>query len=352
MKSLKRASAPIYGTACAALILACGGSKKEPQTAAGAPAGTAPATSSTTAPDMPSTGEGPTNVSDNVTKGMKALDAGDLVAAKAYFDAALRKNSKDVDALYYLGYTAEKSGDKAAATKAYKEALKLRPDYEGAAVNLSGIQDEAQQYDDAAAVAQAALSKHPDNASLHLNLGIALAGKGDQAGATKEFDQGVSLAQSDPMYHLVYGHWLGVWKQGDAALAQLRAARPLAGDNVGVLAAIGHELHLIKAFADCVPTFDKAINIKDAAELRTERAACKIGAKDEAGALADLQAAVQSEPGYAPAHYYLGGELARGGKFKEAIGEYQAFLKLEPTGPLAKAANEKIRLAKQKMGGK
>jgi tetratricopeptide (TPR) repeat protein len=335
-----------------AAVSACGGSKKEPATATSAPtsSASAPAQSATTRPDMPSSATTAGPVSDEVTKGIKALDAGDLVAAKAYFDAALRKNARDVDALYYLGYTAEKSGDKMAAAKAYKDALKVRGDYEGAAVNLTGLMDEAQQYDDAAIVAQKALNRHPDNASLHLNLGIALAGKADQPGATKEFDQAVSLSGNDPMFHLVYGHWLGAWKLQDAARTQLRAARPLAADNVGVLAAIGHELHLIHDFDDCVPTFDKAIAIKDAAELRTERAACKIGANDTAGALADLQSAVATDANYAPAHYYLGGELARGGQFKQAVAEYQAFLKLEPNGPLAKAANDKIRLAKQKMG--
>jgi Tfp pilus assembly protein PilF len=340
----------------AAALAACGGSNKEPETAAKATPTTAPAAApapgsgTTPAPDMPAGGGGAVTVSDNVTKGMRALDGGDLVAAKAYFDAALKKNPKDVDALYYLGYTAEKSGDKDGAVKAYRDALTIRHDHEGAALNLSGLDDEAQRFDEAVAVCKNALSKHPDNAALHLNLGIALASKADQAGATKEFDEALRIVQNEPMFHIVYGHWLGEWKQADAALAQLRAARPLAGDDVGLLASIAHELHHIRAFADCVPTLDKAIALKDAAELRTERAACKIGANDAAGALADLQAAVAREPNYAPAHYYLGNSLAMAGQFKEAVAEYQAFLKLMPSGPLAKSATEKIRLAKAKGG--
>ena len=336
---------------CAVVMLAACGGKEEPK------APLAPRASATAPPalgaDLPPPGKTEvTAMSDNVAKGMKALDSGDLISAKAYFDAAVRKNPGDVDALYYEGYTAEKSGDKAGAEKSYRDALKVKSDHEGAAVNLSGIDDEAQKYDEASNICRNALAKHPDNPSLHLNLAIALAGKADQPGATKEFDQAIAINGNDPMYHLVYGHWLGTWKQTDQALAHLRAARPMAADNIGMLAAIGHEMHMIHAFSDCVPTFDKAIAMKDAAELRTERAACKLGAKDDAGALADLQAAVANEPTYAPAHYYLGGALASGGQFKPAIAEYATFLKLSPSGPLAKAATDKIKLCNQKLAGK
>jgi Tfp pilus assembly protein PilF len=332
------------GCVVTSFVLGCGGGHPPPE----APASTGPAPGATAGSDMPPSAS-TAAVSDEVTKGIKALDGGDPVAAKAYFDAALRKNPRDADAYYYLGVTAEKSGDKAAAEKGYKDALKIRKDFESAAMNLSALYLDAERYDDALALTRAAVAKHPDNAPLHLNLALALAGKADTPNATAEFENAIRITPNDPMFHVTYGHWLGVWKENDQALSQLRAARPLATDNVGVLASIGHEMHVLHAWEDCVPTYDKAIAIKDAAELRTERAACKIGAKDDAGALADLQAAVASDASYAPAHYYLGGQLAKGGKFKEAVAEYETFLKLSPNGPMAKAAQDKVKLAKQKM---
>jgi Tfp pilus assembly protein PilF len=300
-------------------------------------------------------GNAPPVGNDDVAKGMRALENNDTTAAKAYFDHALRTNPKDADALYYEGLLGEKAGDKDAAEKNYKAALKVKPDLEQAAVNLSALYVDAQRYDEALAVAQAAIVKHGDNGSLHLNAAIAAAGKGDTPGATKEFEASIRLSPDEPMYKLTYGHWLGVWKQGDLALVQLRAARPSAKKNgstaPGVLAAIGHEMHVLHAWSDCVPTFDEAIALKDAAELRTERAACKIGAKDFAGGVIDLQAAVAHDAAYAPAHYYLAGELARGGKFDDAAAQYEAFLKLEPTGPMAKSAQDKLKLAKQRAQG-
>jgi Tfp pilus assembly protein PilF len=293
---------------------------------------------------------------DDVSKGARALEANDPTAAKAYFEHALRSNASNADALYYLGVIADKAGDKDTAEKNYKAALKAKPDHEQAAVNLSALYIDGQHYEPALAVAQAALAKHGDNGSLHMNAAVASAGKGDQPGATQEFLAAIKIAPADPMFLLTYAHWLVVWKLGDAALTQLKVARPEAkkmGDGaLGLLAAIGHEMHLVQAFGDCVATYDDAIAIKDAAELRTERAACKIGVKDSAGAIADLKAAITKDASYAPAHYYLGNELARAGQFKDAAGEYTAFLKLEPAGPMATAAQNKLKLIKQKSGGK
>ena len=91
----------------------------------------------------------------------------------------------------------------------------------------------------------------------------------------------------------------------------------------------------------------QAIALRDSAELWTERASCRIASNDDAGAVSDLRTSTTKEPGYAPGHYYLGNELAKAGDFAGAIAAYQAFLKLEPNGPLAKGVQEKLRLAKQ-----
>jgi cytochrome c-type biogenesis protein CcmH/NrfG len=87
--------------------------------------------------------------------------------------------------------------------------------------------------------------------------------------------------------------------------------------------------------------------MKDSPELRTYRALCKLGAKDDAGALADLRAAVGLDANFGPAHYYLAGRLAQSGDLAAAIAEYEAYLKVEPSGPMAKTARERIKKAKE-----
>ena len=112
-----------------------------------------------------------------------------------------------------------------------------------------------------------------------------------------------------------------------------------------MLAAIGEELKALGAFSDCVPTFDRAIELRDAPELHTYRAVCKLGAKDAAGAKADLQTAIEGQ--YVPAHFYLARVLSDSGDWAGAVTEYETFLKLEPNVPAAKIARERLKLARE-----
>jgi tetratricopeptide (TPR) repeat protein len=112
-----------------------------------------------------------------------------------------------------------------------------------------------------------------------------------------------------------------------------------------MIASIGFEYRMAGEFDSCVKTFDRAIKIKDGGEVRTERALCKLGQKDEKGALDDLNGAISAEASYAPAHYYLGGRLASVKRYKEAATEYAKYLELAPNGSLAKQANERLKMA-------
>jgi len=288
--------------------------------------------------------------SEDTAKGMKLLQASDLPGARAAFEAALKKNPKDADATFYLAETLERSGDKAGAEKAYKDALKLKPDLDEATTNLAAMYVDAERWDDAIALLRPATIRKPGDAGLHTNLALALAGKGDTAGATQEFDAAVKVAPNDAMLLFTYGHWLGANKQTEAAIVKLKAARAAAGEQTDLLAAIGHELLLLRSVADCIQTFDKVIATKDSAGARTERALCKLVAKDEAGAVADLEAATKKEPGYALAHYWLGMRYGAAKKWPDSIRELEAYLKLEPQGPKAKSAQDAIAAGKKASG--
>jgi Tfp pilus assembly protein PilF len=323
---------------------ACGGAEPPPDTtpppittATATP--TATATESVAPPSSPDTG-----------KGIQALQANDLPGAKAAFEAAIAKNGKDADAHHYLGVTLEKTGDKAGAEKEYKAALALRPDLVEAAANLGALYVDAQKWDDAIAVLKGAAQRRGDSSAVFFNLGLALAGKGDQAGATKSMDQALKLAPNDAMLLYTYGHMLAGWHEAEAALVKLKAARDAAGSQADLLGSIGHEMLLIRGVADCITTFDKAIAAKDSAQFRTERALCKMAAKDEAGSIQDLEAAVTSDPKYPLAHYWLGMRRLQQKKFAEAAKELGAYIKLEPNGPKAKTAAEAMAVAKK--GGK
>ncbi|MDB5220853.1 MAG: Domain containing protein [Myxococcaceae bacterium] len=331
----------------ASVSVGCGGGKPaetpNPSLTPVAPAatGTTPAAAGTDGPAAASS-------SDEVTKGTAAVKAGDWTAARAYFEAAIKKNPKQADAHYYLGLVMDKTGDRAAAEKSYRTALDLQPDLQEASENLTAIYIETQKFDDAVTLAKKALAKNSKNAEMQLNLAIALSGKGDIDGATKAFDGALKLAPNDPRFYLAYAQHLGAAKKNDEAVGKLKEALRVAGDDPVMLGTIGGEFRTARDVPDCIAAFDKAITLKDNADFRTNRAMCKMAAKDKAGAVTDLQAAATKDPAFAPAHYWLGSIFHDDGKFPEAIAEYDAYLKAAPKGPMAKKAEEKSKLAKDK----
>jgi tetratricopeptide (TPR) repeat protein len=287
----------------------------------------------------------------DLAKGVAAMQGGDLTSAKSFLESAIKKNPKDAEALYYLGVVLEKSNDKAGAEKAYKDALTVKPDLDEASSNLAAIYVDSQKFDEAIKLLKTALAKHPDDHALRTNLAVAYAGKGDEKAARKAFEDAVKIAPNDPNVLFMYGHQLGVWKDNTGALVQLRAARAAAGDQAPLIAAVGFEMKALGAFGDCVPTYDKAISIKPAAEYYMLRGLCKMGAKDDAGSMSDFQQSATKDPNFAPGHFYYGNALARQGKWDDAIREYEAYLKLDPNGAMAKQAAERLKIAQGKKAG-
>jgi tetratricopeptide (TPR) repeat protein len=205
-------------------------------------------------------------------------------------------------------------------------------------------------------VARNGLAKHPGSGDLHVSMGIGLSLKGQQDEAAKEFSAAVQSSPNDPMVHITFAHYLSMWK-ARGATPHLDAALGLVGTDYDMLAEVGHEYRMAAAqsttpeteLGSCVKVFDGLIKTKDGGMPRTERALCKLALKNEAGATEDLQAAIAKEPNYAPAHYWYGGRLGKANKFKEAAAEYAKYLDLAPSGDMAKAAAEKLKMAQDAM---
>src|SRR5947207_12314521 len=112
-------------------------------------------------------------------EGVRMLASGDVDGAKAIQKRMHEKDPKGAEQSVLLGLIDEKTGDKTGAEKAYKDAIKARPDLEAAYVDLSALLADAGRFDDAVTAARAGLAKLPQSASLHANAAQALAAKGD-----------------------------------------------------------------------------------------------------------------------------------------------------------------------------
>lgn len=342
------------GFVVALALAACGGeSTQRPPPATPEPPASTTASPPETAPATGKKIEGPAAPpsGDDVKKGIAALKAGDVNGAKAAFEVAVQKNPKQADAHHYLALVNDQTGNRAEAEKGYRKALELQPDLEESAINLAAILVENGKHDEAAGLMKKAIAKNPKNAALQVNLAMALAGKNDADGANRAFEEAIKLEPTSGINLVTYASHLARTNKKDDAVARLKQAEKVSTNDAGVLASVALEYKGLKDFKTCVAVLDKAVGLKDVAELRIYRGTCKLGLKDLPGATTEFKDAVAKEPNNALAHYSLGNALADGGKLTDAITEWETYLKLAPDGPQAKAAEKKIGIAKAKAGG-
>jgi len=243
----------------------------------------------------------------------------------------------------YLGVTEEKTGDRAGAEGAYKNALELDPGFAEAAQNLGALYlDDPARPDDAIAVLQPAIAKTKDNARLLQNLGYAYGLKGDVEAASKAYEAALAKGE-DAQIRFAYGALLHDKKQPEKAAEQLRKAIDGAKDDTALLVSVGRLLGATKAFGDCVKAFDKAIALKSTdPEWFVRRGTCKHELKDEDAAQKDYEAAIKADPKFAAAHYYLG--LSFLSQKKRLFGgrELEKAAALGKGGPIGKAAQGRL----------
>ena len=281
--------------------------------------------------------------------GTKAFEVGDYASARDDFMTAAKANPADYLALWGLGQSCEKLGDGSAAAIAYRAELRVKPDADAAIAQLANLYTAEGRVEDALALATQGLASVPGSAALHGAIGNALATRGDatrgdQDAAIAQYVQAVEREPTNSLLQFTFAVWLNRWHIRGAA-AHLDAARDLGKNDYPMMVSIGHEYRLAGELESCVKVFDGLLAKTDRAEPRTERALCKLGLKDEPGALKDLRGAVAAEPSYPQAHFFLAGRLATARKFADAATEYRAYLQLAPEGSLAGQATERLKLA-------
>lgn len=275
--------------------------------------------------------------SELVKQGMDAIQKQDFAGAKKLLAEAAASEPKDPQAAFYLGVALDGLGDLPGAMSQYKKALELDPKLVEAAVNLSGAQYEQKDAAGALATAEQGLKANPKSPELLLNRALALEALGKKEEAMTAYGAAVKARPDDAQLRITYAEYLAAAGKRDDALSELRAAQNV--DDPTLLAALGVRFGRLKSFPDCIAALDRALKLKDSADLHTRRGVCRHDFGDDAGAQVDYEAAIKLDEKFAPAHYYLGRHLAKKDK-KRALESLDKAQKLDPTGPIGKQAKE------------
>ena len=147
-----------------------------------------------------------------------------LDAALAAHDTLLALHGDRGELHSAAGFRHLERGETAQAEAAYREALRVDPDYVPAAVNLSDLLGRLGRENDAQEVLGAALERNPVQADLHHALGLSLVRQKRYAEAEEEFREAARLAPRRSRYVLVHALSLEALDRVPEARAVLDAA--------------------------------------------------------------------------------------------------------------------------------
>jgi tetratricopeptide (TPR) repeat protein len=126
------------------------------------------------------------------------LAAGDLIAARAAFEAVAQLYPERPEAHNNLGAFYLGIGEVAPAITSFARVVDLLPDQPNPRFNLGVARMRLQQHAAALVDFQAAADKDPDDPEIHNNLGVARFLTGDRAAARAAFERALALQPRFP----------------------------------------------------------------------------------------------------------------------------------------------------------
>jgi tetratricopeptide (TPR) repeat protein len=161
---------------------------------------------------------------------------------------------------YDLGIVYMHSGNTTAAIAEYREAKRLNPDDPAIRQNLaSALMPVAPN--EAIVELRELEQKFPNFELCHICLGRALAGRGDNTGATEQFRKAIQLDPGDPNGYLGLGRIQEDQKNYDGALEEYRAAAQMFPNEGETHQAVGRVLLAKKDYSGAVQELKQAENL-------------------------------------------------------------------------------------------
>ena len=195
------------------------------------------------------------------------------------------------------------------AIEHYRAALKTKPYYVDAMINLGAALAQKGQTAEGIAMIQLALRLKPDDPMAHFNLAGALASQGNYNEAIREYREALRLQPDD--------------KETKANLEKALRQLARADDSIGKSdPTVGQFLAAVERSPDNLEArLDAGIALSRAGKL--------------VEAVVQFERALQISPGNASAHSNLAKVLAMSGQFEEAAKHAAAAIRVQPTNTLA-----------------
>ncbi|MCX5633376.1 MAG: tetratricopeptide repeat protein [Phycisphaerae bacterium] len=195
-------------------------------------------------------------------KGVKELWQENWSAALTYFRKATEKNSQDAGAWILAGYCYDKLGRYQEAIEAYKQAIRIKPDFAEAYLCLGATYGKLGRYQDEIESYKQAIRIKPDYADAHYNLGVSYGELGRYQDEIESYKQAIRIK---PDYAEAHGNLgvayknLGRYQEAIEALKQAIRIKP---DLAEAHYNLGVTYDRLGRYQEAIEAYKQAIRIK------------------------------------------------------------------------------------------
>jgi protein O-GlcNAc transferase len=264
-------------------------------------------------------------------QGLACHQQGRLVEAERHYDAALKSQPDNFDALHMLGVIALQKGRFEQGVDIITKAVALNQNSAIAFNNLAKGLKDLGRFDEAIIHFQRAIALAPAFADAQFSYGTALHFVNRSEDALVHFDKAIALHPKFVAALNNRGLALAKLKRFTEALAsydKALAIQPSFGDAHNNR---GNALKALMRFDDALASFDKAIAVRpDSAEAHCNRGNVLVQLARFDDALASFDTAIAVRPHFAEAHRGRGDALANLNRFGDALGSFDRATEIEP----------------------
>ena len=256
---------------------------------------------------------------------------GRLKEAQALFEAILKTDPKQFDALHLLGIIAVQSNNYQLAADLIAEAIALNSSNSSYYSNRGLALHKLNQFDAAVACYDQAIAIKPDYAEAYLNRGLALRELKQLDAAVDSYDRAIAIKPGLATAYYNRGNALQELRQLDAAVACYDQAIRIKPGYAAAYSNRGLALQELNQLDAAVASYDQIITIKpDFAEAHYNRGIALKELKQLAAAVASYDRAIAIKPDYAEAYYNRGNALRDLKQLDAAIVSYDRAIAIKP----------------------
>jgi protein O-GlcNAc transferase len=264
-------------------------------------------------------------------QGLACHQQGKLVEAERHYDAALKSQPDNFEALHMLGVIALQTGRLERGVKIIGKAVALNENSAIAFNNLAKGLKDLGRFEEAIAYFERAIALAPSFADAQFGCGTALHFMGRSEDALAHFEKAIALNPKFIEALNNRGLALAKLKRLTEALASYEKGLAIRPNFVDAHINRGNVLNGLMRFGDALASFDKAIASRpDFAEAHCSRGnvLVELGRFDDA--LASFNRAIAIRPDFAEAHCHRGNALANLDRFGDALASFDRAIAIKP----------------------